>query len=260
MKKTLIALAVAATAAVSGSAMADWAPTLSSNSVTLGGTLTPESKDKSVWEVSAGAERLGLNAEIPEGVTAVDISIDSGIPVLGIRSVSGGFKGNAGSVGLIPNIKFNSGKINDVSFSQPESTATFSLNIMDDEGKDIGSLSAKLQSVGLAQNASDASSLNAHGPEYAFYGGLPRTATHTVKGADALTLAEKLFPGVLQNWNKNIDVKTAYTWQFGDENKIYNAAYAAGIPANSTIKINLTSPLKEETQWKAQLPVEVSFN
>ncbi|HEI3186174.1 TPA: hypothetical protein SI321_005057, partial [Escherichia coli] len=52
MKKTLIALAVAASAAVSGSAMA-WTANGTGGSVELGGTLNPVEK-VTPWEVKVG--------------------------------------------------------------------------------------------------------------------------------------------------------------------------------------------------------------
>ncbi|EGJ4498914.1 hypothetical protein INB87_004741, partial [Escherichia coli] len=65
MKKTLIALAVAASAAVSGSAMA-WTANGTGNSVELGGTLTPVEK-VSPWEVKTGDAVTGLDAPIQKG-------------------------------------------------------------------------------------------------------------------------------------------------------------------------------------------------
>ena len=61
MKKTLIALAVAASAAVSGSAMA-WTANGTGGSVDMGGTLIPEGK-VTPWEVKVGDAVKGLDAE-----------------------------------------------------------------------------------------------------------------------------------------------------------------------------------------------------
>lgn len=91
MKKTLIALAVAASAVVSGSAMA-WTGGGNGGSLELGGTLAPQ--DKYIpWETSVGAAVSDLNAQIIKGEKAVSISHTSAIPVLGIRNVANGFTG-----------------------------------------------------------------------------------------------------------------------------------------------------------------------
>lgn len=84
MKKTLIALAVAASAAVSGSAMA-WTANGTGNSVDLGGTLTPVEK-VTPWEVKTGAAVTGLDAQVTQGQTMVDVAVKKAIPVLGIRT------------------------------------------------------------------------------------------------------------------------------------------------------------------------------
>ncbi|MBJ4431454.1 hypothetical protein JGE53_19990 [Salmonella enterica subsp. enterica serovar Give] len=86
MKKTLIALAVAASAVVSGSAMA-WTQTGTGGSLELGGTLTPQDK-VTPWEVAVGAANTNLNTDIAKGERIVDIPVNKPIPVLGIRTIS----------------------------------------------------------------------------------------------------------------------------------------------------------------------------
>ncbi|ENM7303529.1 hypothetical protein AB8N91_004958, partial [Escherichia coli] len=71
MKKTLIALAVATSAVVSGSAMA-WTAGGNGGSVEIGGTLTPETVVLP-WEVKTGSNIADLNAKIKKGQSEVDI-------------------------------------------------------------------------------------------------------------------------------------------------------------------------------------------
>ncbi|EJN2318881.1 hypothetical protein NPL52_004738, partial [Escherichia coli] len=78
MKKTLIALAVAASAAVSGSAMA-WTANGTGGSVDLGGTLTPVEK-VTPWEVKVGDAVTGLDAQIQKGQKVVDVAVNKAIP------------------------------------------------------------------------------------------------------------------------------------------------------------------------------------
>ena len=71
MKKTLIALAVAASAVVSGSAMAaGWEQNGTGGSVDLGGTLTPVEK-ATPWEVKVGDAVTGLDGQIQKGDVAL---------------------------------------------------------------------------------------------------------------------------------------------------------------------------------------------
>lgn len=105
MKKTLIALAVAASAAVSGSAMA-WTANGSGGSVNLGGALTPVEK-LTPWEVKVGAAVNGLNGSIQKGATTVEIPANQNIPVLAIRN-NAVFNGQSG---IVPAINYG-GAIN----------------------------------------------------------------------------------------------------------------------------------------------------
>ena len=70
MKKTLIALAVAASAAVSGTSMAavgEWTPGGEGGSFEMRGTLVVAGADANPWEVKVGDAVTGLDAQIQEG-------------------------------------------------------------------------------------------------------------------------------------------------------------------------------------------------
>ncbi len=260
MKKTLIAVAVAATAAVSGSAMAaDWINgSTGGNAFEIEGTISLETQ-KSPWEVAVGDTKSIPAIQIASGTQEVSVSLDDNIPVLGIRSVAGGFQGSAFGSGLVPHISFNGGSISSQSFGA-NGLANLKLEIKNNNQQVIGSLSSKLQAVGLAQHDSDASSLNASKNTDAFLNGLPRTEGNSVAAGEAVSVAEKLFPGVLQNWNNSVEVRSNYAWGFTNTGKRYNAAYAAGIPSGTQMTLNLNEPVTTETDWKASLPITISYN
>lgn len=120
MKKTLIALAVAASAAVSGSAMA-WTANGTGGSVDLGGTLTPVEK-VTPWEVKMGSEIKGLDASIGRGQKVVEVKMPKNALIMGIRTQTRDvFPGWASDI--TPFIDFN-GAVNLDSFSNGVATLT----------------------------------------------------------------------------------------------------------------------------------------
>lgn len=128
MKKTLIALAVAASAAVSGSAMA-WTANGTGGSVDLGGTLTPIEK-VTPWEAKVGDAVTGLDAQIHKGDTKVDIPVKTAISVLGIRTAQkAAFQGQAG---IAPQIDFK-GAVAYEKFSG--SVTDLTLSVTDNQGR-----------------------------------------------------------------------------------------------------------------------------
>ncbi|HDP9994811.1 TPA: fimbrial protein, partial [Escherichia coli] len=139
MKKTLIALAVAASAVVSGSAMA-WTANGDGGSVDLGGTLTPTDV-MTPWEVKVGAAVNDLNAAIRKGDTKVDIPVNKAIPVLGIRVADTTWKAFWGKPGIAPNIDYH-GAINVNDFSHGEVPLT--LDVKNTQDQKIGSLTVNL--------------------------------------------------------------------------------------------------------------------
>ncbi|EPA2893684.1 hypothetical protein ACQ1UY_000513 [Escherichia coli] len=126
MKKTLIALAVAASAVVSGSAMAaGWEQNGTGTDVVLGGTLTPVAK-VTPWEVKTGDAVTNLDAQVQKGQTSVTVSVNQAIPVLGIRTASTTpFQGKAG---ISPQIDYD-GAVDVGGFSAGVTTLT--LNVTD---------------------------------------------------------------------------------------------------------------------------------
>ena len=99
MKKTLIAMTVAASAVVSGSAMAgSWQASGSGGTFEMSGTLTPEFVTP--WEVYVGDAVTGLDTTVKFGDTSVDITTSKAIPILGIRTQT--TTAFAGGVGLSP--------------------------------------------------------------------------------------------------------------------------------------------------------------
>ena len=257
MKKTLIALAVAASAAVSGSAMA-WTANGTGGSVNLGGTLTPVEK-VTPWEVKVGDAVTGLDAQIAESSTVVKIPVEKMISVLGIRTNSS----FPGQLGIDPEISYG-GKVNIDGFDHTGQT-TLTLDVMSD-GKKIGTMAspfwAAAQAVWKSQDGSAARfSVYAPDDSEAFFGGLGKTSEHV--SSDAWNLVAAVFPDAEDKYDtQGVTISGTNMVKFDHDDTLYNAFYGSGIQAGSVVTINLDSPATKGTDiaWTATLPVQVAYN
>ncbi|WP_105453992.1 hypothetical protein [Escherichia coli] len=137
MKKTLIALAVAASAAVSGTSMAavgEWTPGGASDSFKMGGTLVVTGTSTSPWEVKVANAVSGLTGELKAGETEATIGIlTKPASVLSIRTISE--QAINGANGITPQIDY--GKAVDLdSFNAGLTKLT--LDVYNDASQKIG--------------------------------------------------------------------------------------------------------------------------
>ncbi|EHM2894341.1 hypothetical protein KF979_004136 [Escherichia coli] len=260
MKKTLIALAVAASAAVSGSAMA-WTANGTGGSVDLGGTLTPTDVI-TPWEVKVGAAVNGLDADIRKGDTKVDIPVKKAIPVLGIRTIeSAAFTGQPG---ISPQIEFN-GVVSELDNLADANDAVLTLDVTDGVNK-IGKMvapfiAAAQYSVAGPSANSVYKSMYAAAPVNAFMGGLA-----TVKGSiqeafsDRVAALDSEFKAHFNEQGISRIESVSGPNSFANTQHTYSAWYGSGIESGKSIKISLNTPAgADEIVWKASLPVTVSY-
>ncbi len=259
MKKTLITLAVAASAAVSGSAMA-WTANGTGGSVDLGGTLTPVTK-ATPWEVKTGDAVTGLDARIQKGQKTVNVAVNKAIPVLGIRTQQSNPVLGAEFAGNIPQISYQ-GKLDLNSFS--DGTATVTLDVFDKDGNQkIGSAkvplfaSAKMSWKG---GRIEQKYLIADSQGQAFFGGLPKSS-----GA-ARDHAESSLAKIDPEFSQHYDSQGGRLDYMGSEkfiypNDLYSSYYGSGVEQGKTIKITLNQEASGDApiQWKASLPVTVTY-
>lgn len=257
MKKTLIALAVAASAVVSGSAMA-WTVGGTGGSVELGGTLTPETV-QSPWEVKTGAAVTGLDANVQQGQSVVDITVNSNIPVLGIRNAD--VNGLAGSTGITPAVDYQNALDLD---NFTAGTSRINLSVTNDVGDEIGSMFVDFSSAAYASNNVSVSSLYASRAGTAFWGGLGKSPAGVVSTVDDVeSVALSFFPDINDN-KGNLDSHQKYDqkeFEFNAPNHTYYSVYASGIEQGKNIRITLNNPVQGDDAiiWKASLPVTVSY-
>lgn len=256
MKKTLIALAVAASAVVSGSAMA-WTANGTGSSVELGGTLTPVEKI-TPWEVKTGAAVTGLDADVTRGQNVVNIALKANIPVLGIRNNShDGFRGQSG---IDPQISYG-GKV-DID-SMKNGAANLALDVTS-SGQKIGTLSAEMRVASQASNGADSNvMLFAPTAGDGFFGGIAKNEAGVWNGIGAYSWATTVFPGIADTWSDGGISFSGGTgvFNFDADHAIYHAYYASGIDKGRTITITLDQGVAGDTQiqWNASLPVTVTY-
>ncbi|MED9554677.1 hypothetical protein RCN91_13935 [Escherichia marmotae] len=260
MKKTLIALAVAASAVVSGSAMAaGWEQNGSGGSVDLGGTLTPVTK-ATPWEVKVGDAVTGLDGQVQKGQKVVNITVNKAIPVLGIRTIES--KAFRGQPGISPQIDYK-GAVSIGGFK--DGTTTVYMEVRGESGNTIGSLEAPFSAAGARAYSNDdingASSRNLYATQegQAFFGGIGKSPSAIASDAKALVTAiDADIVAKYNSWDLT-DVTEALTEDFTG-NVFYSGFYGSGIESGKSIKITLDQPAGADAiKWKASLPVTVSY-
>ncbi|EAW1354918.1 fimbrial protein [Salmonella enterica subsp. enterica] len=258
MKKTLIALAVAASAVVSGSAMA-WTANGTGGNVELGGTLTPQEKI-TPWEVQTGAAVTNLDENITKGQTDVVIAVKKAIPVLGIRTVQK--TPFQGKLGISPQINYGNA-VNLNSFKA--GVATITLNVLDPQDNKLGVMTSDLLSAAQSSWSDPAGSgqkgLFAAQAGDAFFGGLGKQAGVVINGTDAFNIIKAINPEFVVRYDgQNTRMLGNGAETFASERAKYSGYYGAGIPVGKKIQIRLDAPAAADAiAWKASLPVTVSY-
>ncbi|EAO9942317.1 fimbrial protein [Salmonella enterica subsp. enterica serovar Havana] len=259
MKKTLIALALAATA-VSGSVMA-WTPNGLGGTMEFGGTLTP--KDVvNPWEVQVGPNIDALNGSLKPNEKVVNIILSKAVPLLGIRVADAG-KRFTGAPGIAPQIDYKNAVDLD-GFAAGDTTLTLKVVKASDAAVELGTLTAKLSAAGIVtnENSSTKAVIIAPVAGNAFFGGLPKTAAAAVTSEHAswIMLGELSASYISQYTGGGHVTDTGPTFtKFADPLVTYSSAYGAGLKTGSTVTINLTSPATADMAWKASFPITVSY-
>lgn len=258
MKKTLIALAVAASAVVSGSAMA-WTANGTGNSVELGGTLTPVAK-VTPWEVKTGDAVTNLDADVQKGQRVVEVVVNKAIPVLGIRNAS--VAGFQGAKSIKPQINYdNAVDVN--GFEQ--GTTTITLPVKNVSEAVIGTMTAPFSAAAVVSwsgvNGSASKAVYAAQNTDSFYGGLGKNY-NAIRGEGSVELINGLSSDFIAKWKQQGNwVGYGGTELFEDTSALYFGAYGAGIEQGKRITITLDQTVTGDTQiqWKASLPVTVTY-
>ncbi|MCZ8781175.1 hypothetical protein OM280_18560 [Escherichia albertii] len=254
MKKTLIALAVVASAVLSGSAMA-WTANGTGNSLKLSGTLTPVAK-VTPWEVKTGDAVNNLSVDIQRGQKVVDIAVNNAIPVLGIRTIATTpFQGKAG---ISPQIDY--GAAVDVNAFK-NGRAPVTLEVKDGTNTKIGTLTTSMGASALVSVKGPSRSGYRHSYSgkagQGFFGGLPKDLANTLDSNIAVTV----MPEIAEHYtDQGVGYSTVgATTTFTDTTATYSGYYAAGIEQGQTITLDQAVTGDAQIQWNASLPVTVTY-
>ncbi|HAX5086139.1 TPA: hypothetical protein JZG55_003068 [Escherichia coli] len=264
MKKTLIALAVAASAVVSGSAMASgWEQNGNGTSVEIGGTLTPVEK-VTPWEVKTGDAVTDLDAQVQKGQTSVTVNVSKAIPVLGIRTQTADVF--TGMAGISPQINYG-GAIDVDGFSAGVTTLT--LDVTDANGEKMGTMSAPfLAGAGVSRTGTNTDAYSAYVYDNydvsSFKGGLGDSSEEILPNlATVISRVGALDSEFTANFNQQ-GVSDIGVWRatpFENTGTQYSGFYGSGIESGSKIAITLDTAVSGdgEIAWKATLPVTVTY-
>lgn len=264
MKKTLVALAVAASAVLSGSAAAGWDIGGKGGSVNFGGTLSHEEKVDFPWSVYVGDGVSDLDdMKSPDDGKSFMQTVSKSVPVLGLK-VTSGIVAFSGGAGLSPQINYGSAidtrRAHDGEFA-------LELDVRNGEGDNVGKMYTELfvsaESVSQVKDVVSGDKhhigLYADSAGQGFFGGVP-TEEGQVKNDQAS--AESSFPGMLDEFLGKGDVSdTKESTDFADSGLVYSAYYAAGIKSGKSITVVLDNPMRsgEQLKWTASMPITVSY-
>ncbi|HGG4892105.1 TPA: hypothetical protein ACJGVM_004683 [Salmonella enterica subsp. enterica serovar Welikade] len=258
MKKTLIALTVAASAAVSGSAMA-WTANGSGGLVEVGGTLTPVEK-VTPWEVATGAAVTNADAQVQKAQSLVEVNVAQSIPVLAIRSTA--TDGFVGQAGISPQIDMP--WLAGHNWNSANSAINGTVNVLDDASAKIGEAMFSLQAVAVAGGMSLDSGktyqrlMFADAAGTAYYGGLLTSAPDS----DIRNIITAAWPDLDSKFIfSSASWVTKATESFDAANWKFSSYYGSVIPVNSKINITLDTPVTGDApiKWKINLPVGVTY-
>lgn len=261
VKKTLIALAVVASSAVSGNAMA-WNVAGTGGKVEFSGTLTSAELEKQLWEVKTGSAVTGLDAEMKEDKSRAIITVKNAVPILSIRPhMSKLFRGRQG---ISPQIDYHGAiDINEFKYSEVPIT----LEVTNTRGEKIGKMTANMfafaESSSLRLNPFIkiifGKILVALKEGDGFFGGLPKDFNLVDKvSGKKISIDPEVKAKFFSADNPVVDRQGE---TFTDKRTFFSGYYVSGFKSNSAITITLDSPVEdgEKVEWKASLPVTVSY-
>lgn len=283
MKKTLIALAVAASA-VSGMAHA-WTNGDFNGSVDIGGRITADDY-RQKWSWAVGSDINGFSnvlTDLTEGGTKLTITVNGDKPIL-LGKTNEAFSTPVEGMGAIPQIAFTDYEGASVVLTNPEGETDkglvyFVLPMKNAEGTKVGSVKVNASYAGVALGSkgtyANLFSIYAAAANQIFYGGIPvnvakaelssgiaaaqRTALFGSLSKDELTAQlQAVEPAAVADVREYGHSST--TSMLASINSATSAAYALGIANGQTIEATFDQAVTASTQWSAPLNVAVTYN
>lgn len=283
MKKTLIALAVAASAAVSGGAMAaSWVDGGNGGDVNFGGEIIAQDKAEWMWLLGDGKTDFASNtSQMTEGGKKLTITAEKDIPILAGK-LKHGVRGEVfRQAGTMPQIAFLSAGSPVTPEFGGDSAMMLTVKAFDKtSSQELGTLKINGRAVGSVAYAQDDQyfTKGLWGKSGAIMsGGMSADSSLLTKGGvvtsgivekfggPALAELEQQVRDVMQNPDAVFtDVNKAWSISRSVESDMnvpaYGISYGYGVEQGSTLEVNFSNPVTSTTVWKAPLTVSISYN
>ncbi|ATI65972.1 fimbrial protein [Edwardsiella tarda] len=279
MKKTLIALAVVASA-VSGMAHA-WTNGDFNGSVNIGGSINADDfRQKWSWATGSEIGFSNLLKDLTEGGTKLTITVDGNKPILLGKTNEAFSTSVTGGVGAIPQIAFTG-------FDGSKIVPTFSetgkvvmeLPVKTDKNSNkVGKLTVNAMASGVLAVASPDTGtykkpLYAPNENSIFSGGLTTDTSLAMKAGASSDFTSmmgtlgvnELYQQIIQTMGGSHDLNSDWSPVTSD-NMYYvdgskaAASYALGIASGQTIEATFDNAVTASTQWSAPLTIAVTYN
>ncbi|MCZ8781146.1 fimbrial protein [Escherichia albertii] len=283
MKKTLIALAVVASA-VSGMAHA-WTSGDFNDSVDIGGSITAEDyRQKWSWAVGSDINEFSnVLTDMTENGTKLTITVNGDKTIL-LGKTNEAFSAPVnGGVGAIPLIAFTDYEGGEVGFYGVEGgkgEGYMTLPMKNADGTKVGSvkINASYAGVALGSKESYSNLFSIHGGNPGsniFSGGIAvgTSGAELQSGVSAAARTElfgSLSKADMINQLQAVDPdavvevrdygQSSYTTMSASTNRATSAAYALGIANGQTIEVTFDKAVTASTQWSAPLNIAISYN
>lgn len=270
MKKTLIALAVAVSAAVSGSAMA-WSNGNFNGSIDIGGTVTPPPVSPWQWQMGNPITGLDTSWDKLSASNAVTFNMTTPKPLLMGKLETP----TIGGPGLAPQVVWQDAKGQNIAinFSSTgnESKGSFSAPVMDNTGaNELGSAVLNIHAYGLMAKANTAGNV---GQNYqplrgavagdVGFGMIPSANAGVKQEADATLAAinslagEEIFTEAMKQGAvaKNQGASSTFTSSASKN----TAALVAGFESGDSVVVTFNQRPTSTTEWKIPLSATVTL-
>ncbi|HAN4552862.1 TPA: F41 fimbrial protein [Escherichia coli] len=288
MKKTLIALAVAASAVVSGSAMAalgGWTEDQPGGNIDFGGTITrPAGEVKWLWAVGEGFDSYqNLTSDLVDGGKRLNVAVQQDMPLLAAKMKEAVIKPILG-IGAIPKVTFSSFDSTPIAVNFiDESHATMEVKVKNkDKGDLIGNITIPFEygASGTVKDLdeSDAGKVNASsfwtGGTGTMFEGLVKPdvkaeSSQALKWngvtVDDIYAAMKAVGGdkisgpgeIAGSWVNMSDLSHG---NYTRDNYARYFTYGAGIPSGNNLSVVFDNPVTQTTEWLAPITVTVIYS
>ncbi|ENW8698171.1 TPA: fimbrial protein [Escherichia coli] len=280
MNKKLVALAISASAVISGSAMA-WTNGNFNGSVDIGGNVTfgDNFSQKWMWKTGTGFDALeGKDKELTDGGKKLVITADKDSAILLGKTESAFVSTNLGS-SAIPQIEFSDYQRTkvDAVFSNASNNGEghLELPVVDATSAPIGKVKINMTAAGVRMMADAANTRGVVGSVFSgssndvFFGGLPKASDSTMphgntatswvasmgglSSAELLTQLKDVDATIVTIAANSSPVKTSMT------DAVTSASYAMAVKKGQTMDMDFTNPITQTTAWKAPLNISVTY-